>query len=270
MDLISLIKSKTRLKILRFFFLNKDKKYYLRELERILSLSVGNIRRELIALEKVGLFNREKMGNLVYYSLNKTSPLFEVLKKIISKKGTISEVKKKLKKDENMNLMIVKKAELYSLMSKMNELHNIIENFLSESLEVEDLINLGVVVNNRGKVLLMKWLGHKEGRDKAVLTWGFPDGTQRLNESRNECVARGVLERTGYRVKSIKEISSRFHPQFPVFIVYHLCKLILPKPIAKPKKGYEIAEIKWVRPEEISKLFTTDFNLEVRRELGLK
>jgi predicted transcriptional regulator with HTH domain len=60
MKLIGLIKSKTRKKILRFLFAEKEKKYYLRELERILELPVGNIRRELVSLEKLGFFKREK------------------------------------------------------------------------------------------------------------------------------------------------------------------------------------------------------------------
>lgn len=269
MDLVGLIKSKTRVKILRFFFSNKGKKYYLRELERVLSLPVGNIRRELISLEKLGLFKREKMGNLVYYSLNENSPFFEVLKNILSKTTTIEKIKKKLEKNKYADLMVVKKTDLNLLMSKMNELDGLLKNFLQKNLEVEDFINLGVVVNKQGKVLIMRWLDHKKGKGKSVLTWGFPDGTQRLNESRSECAARGVLERTGYKVKSIKEISSRFHPQFPVFIIYHLCKLISLKPIAKPKKAHEITEVRWVKSKELLKLFTTDFNSEVKRELGL-
>ena len=83
MKLIGLIKSKTREKILRFFFSNKEKKYYLRELERILKLPIGNIRRELISLEKLGLFKHEKIGNLVYYSLNEKSSFFGVVEDIL-------------------------------------------------------------------------------------------------------------------------------------------------------------------------------------------
>jgi len=85
MDILKLTKSKTREKILRLFFSDIEKEYYLRELERILDLPVGNIRRELLNLEKSGLFKRRKKGNLVYYSVNKSSPIFEEFKKIVSK-----------------------------------------------------------------------------------------------------------------------------------------------------------------------------------------
>ncbi|MFQ6049629.1 MAG: NUDIX domain-containing protein [Candidatus Paceibacterales bacterium] len=273
MDIIGLIKSKTRRKILRFFFSHKEKKYYLRELERILSLPVGNIRRELISFERFGLFNRKKMGNLTYYSLNKNSPLFEVIENIILKPIDTKKkkkVKKELKKDKDTNLTVIRRNDLNILLSRVGELENILETFLQRESEVKDFLNLGVVINNQGKVLLVRRVKQEEGTDGSVLTWVFPGGRQRLNESRSESVAREVLTETGYKIKSIKEISFRLHPQFPVFITYHLCKLVSPKPVAKPKEPHEIAEIRWVKPKEIKELFTTDFDPKVKRELGLR
>ena len=85
MNILKLSRSKTREKILRLFFSDVEREYYLRQLERILDLPVGNIRRELLNLEKSGLFKRSKKGNLVYYSVNKSSPIFEEVKSIIFK-----------------------------------------------------------------------------------------------------------------------------------------------------------------------------------------
>jgi len=85
MDMFRITKSKLREELLALYFTNPDKKYYLRELERILNFSVGNIRRELIKLESTGLFLSENKGNLVYYYLNQSYPLFEELKSIIFK-----------------------------------------------------------------------------------------------------------------------------------------------------------------------------------------
>ena len=271
MRLLGLIKSKTRRKILKFFFSNKEKKYYLRELEREISLSVGNIRRELILLEKLGLFNREKKGRQVYYFLNENSPLLKAVKEIIQsldkKGGKISKVKVKKSKVETS---AIKEEDLELLLFKIKELENILDTFLHKKTELEDFLNLGIVRNNRGEILLIRRVKKERGRNGSILTWAFPGGRQRLGETLGESVAREVLTETGYKVKSIKEISARFHPQFPVFIVYHLCKLISPKPVEKGKESYEIAEIKWVKPKEIKNYFTTDFNPEVKKELGLK
>ena len=78
-------KSKIRESLLILFFTNPQKKYYLRELERILGFSAGSIRRELLKFANDNLFKTEKAGNLLYYSLNNNHPLFDELKSIVSK-----------------------------------------------------------------------------------------------------------------------------------------------------------------------------------------
>ena len=85
MDIFNITKSKTRKAILQLYFSHPEKKYYLRELEKILHFPVQNIRRELINLEKNGIFKREKSGNQVYYFLNMKSPIFSDIRNIVSK-----------------------------------------------------------------------------------------------------------------------------------------------------------------------------------------
>lgn len=95
MDLLKITNSRTRKAIFELYFAFPEKKYYLRELERILHLPVQNIRRDLVQLEKNGIFKREAVGNQVYYYLDNKSPIFEELKKIISKTiGMESQLKK--------------------------------------------------------------------------------------------------------------------------------------------------------------------------------
>lgn len=85
MDILNITKSKTRKAILELYFNLPGEKYYLRELEKLLHFPVQNVRRELIKLEKTGIFKREKVGNQVYYSLNTRSPIFNDFKNIIAK-----------------------------------------------------------------------------------------------------------------------------------------------------------------------------------------
>ena len=92
MDMFRITKSKLREALLALYFTNPSKKYYLRELERILNFSVGNIRRELIKLESTGLFLSENKGSLVYYYLNKSYPLFKELKSIIFKTSGVPKM----------------------------------------------------------------------------------------------------------------------------------------------------------------------------------
>ncbi|MCG2701255.1 MAG: nucleotidyltransferase domain-containing protein [Candidatus Falkowbacteria bacterium] len=145
MDILKLTKSKTRKKILQLFFADLAKKYYLRELERIINISVGNIRRELISLEQSGVFKHERMGKQVYYSVNQQSPIFQEFKKIIAKTiGSEALIKNAFKNIKGMeiafifgsfakseedslsdiDLMIIGKPDEDIVMSKINKLES--------------------------------------------------------------------------------------------------------------------------------------------------
>ena len=95
-------KSKIRQDLLTLFFTNPSQRYYLRELERVLGHSAGNIRRELLRFQEDNLFSTQKTGNIVLYSLNTNHPLFKELKSIVSKtvgvegslKKAVSSIKK--------------------------------------------------------------------------------------------------------------------------------------------------------------------------------
>ena len=103
-----LIKSKLRRDLLRLYFTNPDKEYYLRELERMINFSVGNIRRELMKLESKGLFTFRRQGNLVYYSLNKSHPLFKALKSLIFKTiGVEGELRSALRRIKGIELAFI-------------------------------------------------------------------------------------------------------------------------------------------------------------------
>ncbi|MDH7511509.1 MAG: nucleotidyltransferase domain-containing protein [Clostridiales bacterium] len=78
-------RSKILQELLALYFSNTGRRYYLRELERLLGYSAGNIRRELLKLQRDDLLKTQRIGNLLYYSLNQNHPLFEELKSIVSK-----------------------------------------------------------------------------------------------------------------------------------------------------------------------------------------
>lgn len=135
--------------------------------------------------------------------------------------------------------------------------------------EATKFINLGVVLNSKGEVLMIRRVKPETGSNGGVLIWAFPGGKQRLTESRQDCVRREILAETGYDIKHIKQISLRKHPQIEMWIAYHLCRLNSESPTAKPSEPHEVAEIKWVKPPEILSLITTDLDPGIRKELNL-
>ena len=91
-------KSRIRRDLLALFYTNPGQTYYLRELGRLLECSVGSLRRELLKFQEDGLFLTERRGNLVFYSLNTSHPLYGEMKGIVVKTvGVVGSLKQALK-----------------------------------------------------------------------------------------------------------------------------------------------------------------------------
>lgn len=81
----SLFKSKLRQRLLALFLTNPHDRYYARQLHAMIEGSVGSLHRELIHLEKLGILNSEKVGNLKFYFANRNHPLFFEISGITAK-----------------------------------------------------------------------------------------------------------------------------------------------------------------------------------------
>lgn len=137
MDVLKIAKSKTRKKILQLFFFDPTKRYYLREIERLLKITAGNIRRELLSLERAGLFKKEKIGKQVYYFLNKKSPIFEEFKSIVSKTIGIEAVLK----EKLAGIAGIKVAFIYGSIARNKEdALSDIDIFIIGSINEDDLL----------------------------------------------------------------------------------------------------------------------------------
>jgi len=78
-----LITSKAKRSLLKLFYANPQREFYLREIARLTSEPLSAVQRELGYLEKAGLVTSRRAGNLKYYSVVKESPLYPELKKIV-------------------------------------------------------------------------------------------------------------------------------------------------------------------------------------------
>ncbi len=83
--LVQLFSSETRVGLLELFLTRPDQRFYLREIARELRRDISGIKRELDNLEKAGLLTSTKVGNLRYYTVEKSFPLYPELKAIIDK-----------------------------------------------------------------------------------------------------------------------------------------------------------------------------------------
>ena len=78
--------SKTRAKLLKLFFENPEKSFYVREMTRVIDEQINSVRRELLNLEGIGIIKNETFDNKVYYSANSKHPFYRPMIDIFSKK----------------------------------------------------------------------------------------------------------------------------------------------------------------------------------------
>jgi predicted nucleotidyltransferase len=154
-EILYLTKSKIRQALLTLFFTNPSKRYYLRELERILGYSAGSIRRELLKFTKDDLFHTRKVGSLLYYYLNNKHPLYEEIKSIVFKtvgvEGRLREMLSKITKIDSafiygsfasgnekgtsdIDLMIIGDPDISSLNEKIAELEKTLQREINFSV----------------------------------------------------------------------------------------------------------------------------------------
>ncbi len=131
-------------------------------------------------------------------------------------------------------------------------------------------VNLGIVVNKKGEVLIVKRRRKEITATGKDFVWSFPGGIQEKDESREEIVVKEVLLETGYKVKPVKQIHLRVHPDTYVLVAYFLCELESNSPCQDIEEKDEIEEVKWVKPEELKNYFTTDLDPEVKKILHLE
>ena len=133
----------------------------------------------------------------------------------------------------------------------------------------DNFILVGIILNQEGKVLIVKRRKTETGADGSLLTWVFPGGKQKKGETREQALEREILEETGYKVKALKQISLRIHPQFLKIICYYLCELVEQFPVQSPQEDEEIEEIRWVEPAKLKDFFTTDIDPGVAKMLKI-
>src|SRR3990167_9594304 len=64
--------SKTRVKLLRLFYANPNRSFYVREITRKIEEQINSVRRELSNLLSIGIITSEANNNRLYYEVNQS------------------------------------------------------------------------------------------------------------------------------------------------------------------------------------------------------
>lgn len=80
-----LVTSKTRIKVLTLFLAHPNDMFHVREIVRRVDEEINAVRRELIHLEKKGIFKKEPRANRVYYMLDQSYNFYQEMMEIYAK-----------------------------------------------------------------------------------------------------------------------------------------------------------------------------------------
>lgn len=84
MNVHEVLFSDSRAKILALILLNPKKRYYLRQITRLIGKGHGAVQRELERLAQANLVTTERQGNRVYYQANQACLVFQPLRDLVS------------------------------------------------------------------------------------------------------------------------------------------------------------------------------------------
>ena len=86
-----LFSSKARVEILKLFLFNPNSEFYQRQISTLTDQPIRGVQREVEKLNSIGLLEKSKQGNRVYYRVNKNFPVMEELKNMLFKSLGIAE-----------------------------------------------------------------------------------------------------------------------------------------------------------------------------------
>ena len=125
------------------------------------------------------------------------------------------------------------------------------------------LVNaLGIIYNPKTKQIL---IGKREN-DLYIkeISWTFPGGRPAYKEDLEFYLKHEIKIKTGLNVDVKKIIFAKTYPEKREFLsIYYLCEVIG----GKEKAGEKFVEIKWIRPTDVQKYFTTSLHSTLFRFL---
>jgi len=120
------------------------------------------------------------------------------------------------------------------------------------------LVNCLGIIHKDGKILIGR-------RDKdphiKELTWCFPGGRPSYKHSLARYLREEVKKKTNLDIEVVGLIHARSVLEKPEFLsLYFICDVIRTGKKQKEKPGEKFLELKWIKPTDVKKYFTTSID----------
>ncbi len=153
--------SKTRVKLLRLFYSNPNRSFYVREITRKIDEQINSVRRELSNLLQIGIITSDTTNNRLYYEVSQKYEFYEPLRTIF---GSIETQAETTGEDHKKNAPVVANDS-----PELRELGNIhlalyTGQFTRDETSGVDLLIVGEVNPNKLQKFVSE-LETKEGKE---------------------------------------------------------------------------------------------------------
>ncbi|MBE9222709.1 8-oxo-dGTP diphosphatase MutT [Cyanobacterium stanieri LEGE 03274] len=117
-------------------------------------------------------------------------------------------------------------------------------------------IGTAVIVNDEGLILIDK----RRNKGTMANKWEFPGGKFEDGENAQECIVREIKEELGIDIRVGKHLMNVRHdyPHVSLTLMVYYAHILSGEP-----KTLECAEIRWVKPEQLSDFDFPDANYQI-------
>jgi len=172
--LAKLFGSDARVKVLSLFMLNAGNEYYLREIAQETRLAIRSVQRTVENLTEIGILQREKRGNSVYFRLRDDVPILSELKAIFLKTvGLGALLRQMLAEQEGIEIAFVYGSVAKGEEEASSDIDVAIIGDLSSRQLTSELVKLERELGREINATVftpIEWHSRKEKRDHFVRT----------------------------------------------------------------------------------------------------
>lgn len=117
-------------------------------------------------------------------------------------------------------------------------------------------IGTAVIVNDEGLILIDK----RRNKGTMANKWEFPGGKFEDGENAQECIVREIKEELGIDIEVGQHLMNVKHdyPHLSLTLMVYYARIIAGEP-----QTLECAEIRWVKPEQLSDFDFPDANYQI-------
>lgn len=121
---------------------------------------------------------------------------------------------------------------------------------------------LAIIKNEKGGILIGK---RQNDPHIKKLSWSFPGGRPAYDEDLEHYLKLEVKKKTNYDAEIGDVIFAKTYPEDRRFLaIYYLAKITG----GAEKAGEKFSELKWVKPTELSKYFTTSLHPKLLEKIS--